>query len=180
MTRRKNDAPKKTGVNRGIEKGVATQQFESRVICKKCGKDVEFTLGSELFVRCPRCNKRMERDLKQENKKANRIISLDILRRSKRAQLSLGFFLTVAVLVYNIVGFLTDLFAGGNWWLGLLGIPFIVLSYFLIKGTKTGSASAKYRFYARLALIVNFAVLLVIIATSVPLFADWIREFLGR
>ena len=177
-------APKKTGVNKGIEKGVNEQQFQDKVICKKCGKEVDFTLGSTLFLKCPRCDARVERDLKKEEKKANKIIKWDILWRSKKAQLSFGFTLTLLAAGYNILGFFLgwfqDTWVNNGWWFGLFSAPFIIISYFCIKGTKTGSASLKYRFYARLALIVNFAALLVIIATTVPFLSDKISEFFGR
>lgn len=173
------ESTKKTGVNKGIEKGVSTQQFKDMVICKKCGKEVEFTLGSQLFLKCPRCNARIERDLKKEEKKAKKIIKWDILRRSKKAQLSFGFTLTILALVYNTIGFFAGMF-DEMWWLGLFSVPFVILSYFLMKGTRKGSASVKYRFYAWLALIINLCVLLVIIATSVPLIADELHEFIGK
>jgi len=179
MAKKKDKAPKKTGINKGIEKGVSEQQFKDRVICKKCDKAIDFNLGSKLFIKCPRCDARVERDLKDEEKKAKKIIKWDILRRSKKAQLSFGFTLTVLALAYNIAGFFAGWFEP-HWWFGLFSIPFVVISYFCIKGTKKGSASAKYRFYAWLALIVNFVALLIIIATSAPYLSEKIHEFLGR
>ena len=176
--------PKKTGVNKGIEKGVSTEQFKDEVVCKKCGKEVQFTLGSQLFLKCPRCNARVERDIKREEKQAKKIIKWDILRRSKKAQLSFGFMLTILAIGYNVLGFFLgwfgDAWVTNGWWFGLLSIPFVIISYFCIKGTKKGSASAKYRFYARLALIVNFIALLIIVATCVPFVSDKVHEFLGK
>ena len=171
--------PKKTGVNKGIEKGVSEQQFQDKVICKKCSKEIEFTLGSQLFLKCPRCNYRMERCLDDENKKANRIIKWDVLRRSKKAQLSLGFTLTVLVLAFNIMGFFFGWFTGGMWWLGLLGIPLLVVSAICIAGTRKNSASGKYRFYAWLAGLVNAVALLIVVASCAPYLSDKIRDFFG-
>ena len=175
----KEKAPKKTGINKGIEKGVSEEQFKDRVICKKCGKEIDFTLGSKLFLKCPRCAARVERNLKDEEKKAKKVIKWDILRRSKKAQLSFGFTVMLLAVGYNILGFFQGWF-DPNWFFGLFSLPFIVLSYFCIRGTKTGSASLKYRFYARLALIVNFVALLIIIATCAPFLSDKINELLGR
>jgi|GEM_PF-1704571 len=179
-----NKAPKKTGVNKGIEKGVAEEQFTDKVICKKCGKEIGFTLGSELFLKCPRCGARVERDIKAEEKKAKKIIKEDVLRRSKKAQLSVGFGLTLIALAYNIVGFFSGWFADAwvtnGWWFELFSVPLVLFSFFLIKDTKETSASAKYRFFARLALIINFVAMLVIAATTVPYLADKIHEFLGK
>ena len=174
----KKPSTKKTGVNKGIEKGVSTEQFKDLVICKKCGKEVEFTLGSTLFLKCPRCNARVERDIKREEKQAKKIIKWDILRRSKKAQLAFGFFLTVLAAGYNILGFFLGWFEP-NWWMGLFSIPFIIIAYFCIRGTKTQSASKKYKFYAWLAGWVVLAAIIVVVATTVPAIADWIRDFLG-
>ena len=170
---------KKTGINKGIQKGVEAEKFYDKVICKKCHKEVEFLMGSELFLKCPRCAARVERDIKQEEKQVKKIISLDILRRSKRAQLALGFTLMAMAVGYAVIGFFTGLF-DPHWWLGLIAIPFLILSFFLIRGTKKGSASAKYRFYAWLALWVNLAALIIVVALSVPTSVQWINEFLGR
>ena len=174
----KKPAPKKTGINKGIEKGVSEAQFQDKVICKKCGKEIEFTLGSQLFLKCPRCNARVERDIKKEEKQAKKIIKWDVLRRSKKARLSFGFLLTVLSLKFNIIGFFSGWF-DVNWWLALLPLPFVIVSHLCAMGTKTG-ASAKYRFYARLALIVNFVAILVIAATSTPFISDMINDFIGR
>jgi DNA-directed RNA polymerase subunit RPC12/RpoP len=172
-------APKKTGVNQGIEKGVSEEKFNSKVICKKCGKEIEFTLGSQLFVKCPRCNARVERDLKAENKQAKKIIKWDVLLRSKKTQLSIGFFLTILALVLNMVAYLAEWFTP-YWWIRFATIPFVILGYFCIRGTKKNSASGKYKFYAWLALWVNLAVLLAIIILTVPFLYQFLDQILGR
>ena len=175
----KDKAPKKTGVNKGIEKGVNEEQFNDKVICKKCGKEIEFTLGSQLFVKCPRCGKRMERNLKHENKKANRIIKWDLLRRSKKAQLSFGFTLIVLALIFNIVAYFAGWFTE-YWWIRFASVPFLVLAFFCIRGTRHGSAMKRYKFYAWLALWVNLGALLLVIALTVPFFYEFIDKILGR
>ena len=180
MPTKKQKPPKKTGINKGVEKGVSEKQFRDKVFCHKCGKEVGITLGSEMFMKCPRCNTAMERDMGAEKKKVRRIIKLDILRRSKKAQLSFGFTLTLLVLGYNILGYFMDWFRGDWWLIGLASVPFLVISYCFIRGTRKSSASAKYRFYAWLALLVNFAALLVVVASCVPWVVDFVDGFLGR
>jgi len=167
--------PPKTGVNKGIEKGVAEQQFQDKVICKKCGKELEFTLGSQLFIRCPRCNKRTERNLKTENKKANRIITLDILSRSKRLFLAVGLFLVVIGGGFNVLNFF---FGWVPEWYGLLTLPLIFIGAFCIMITRWKSASKRYKFYAWLAGWIVLAAIAVTLL-SVPYIANWARDLLG-
>ena len=171
--------PPKTGVNKGIEKGVAEQEFQDKVICKKCDKAIEFTLGSKLFVKCPRCNTRVERNLKHENKKANKIIRWDILRRSKKAQLSFGLFLVILGAGFNVLNFFLGWLPANLWWLGFVSLPFILLGGLCIKGTRKNSASAKYRFYAWLAGWIVLGALILVIITTVPTIADWLKDLLG-
>jgi uncharacterized C2H2 Zn-finger protein len=164
----KKDKTTPTGVNQGLKQGLTPDDFKSRVICKKCGKDIEFTLGSELFVRCPRCNAKIERDLATENKEAKKIIKFDIFRRSKRYHLHIGFIFTLIALAYNTVGFFAGLFAGDMWWLALVSLPLVLLSYALVRVTRYKSASRKYRFFAWLALILNTVALAAVVITAVP------------
>lgn len=179
MSAKEPKAPKKAGVNKGIEKGVDSDKFYDKVICKKCGKEIEFLLEGKFFQKCPRCNARVERNLKQEGKQAKRIIVLDILRRSKRAQLHFGFILTMISFAYSVTGFFTGIFTGNRWWLALLSLPFVVLAFFLMKGTRQKSASKKYKFYAWLALIINFVAFALIVVTAVPPLNTMLAEFLG-
>jgi len=171
---------KKTGVNAGIEQGMPEQMFERKIKCHSCNKEVEYTLGSKLFTKCPRCGKKMERCVGAEKKEARRLIKWDILRRSKRTVLSFGFFLTLMALTFNIVGLFVNLFSDGRWWLALCSLPLIILSYFCMRITKTQSASKKYKFYARLALIVNFVALGVMLITAIPPVTDWVNDLMGR
>lgn len=171
-------APKKTGVNKGIQKGVTEAQFNDKVICKKCGKEIEFTLGSQLFVKCPRCNKRMERNLKEENRRANRIIKWDILRRSKKAQLIFGLFWVIAGAGFNILNFFFAWIPANLWGLGFLTLPLIMLGAYFIMITRKTSASKKYKFYAWLAGWIVLAALAVTLI-SIPAVADYVRDFLG-
>jgi len=161
-------AVKATGVNKGIKHGVEAEQFEGRVICKKCGKDIEFTLGSELFLKCPRCRNKVERDLKSENKESKKIIKFDLLRRSKKYLLHFGVLLTALALTYNIFGFFSSLFANHGWWLALVSLPLVALSVACTRITRLKSASKKYRFFAWLAIGLNLAALAVICITALP------------
>lgn len=171
-------APKKSGVNKGIEKGVAEEKFEDRVICKKCGKGVDFTIGSKLFLKCPRCNTRVERNLKSENKKANKIIRWDVFLRSKKTQLVFGLILVILGAGFNILNFFFEWIPANLWGLGFLTLPFIFLGAYSITYTRRNSASKKYKFYAWLS---GWIVLAAVIVTliSIPAIADWVREFLG-
>jgi hypothetical protein len=167
---------KKTGVNAGIEKGVDETAFDRKVICHKCSKEIEFVLGGKYHKRCPRCSGKLERCFKQEGAEAKKVIKLDILRRSKRTMLSIGFVLTAIALGYNIIGFFTGLFADGQWYFALCSLPLLILSYFCMQITKEKSASKKYRLYARIALIVNFVALAVLVVTAVPYLSDLLHD----
>ena len=172
---------KATGVNKGLKEGMQPEQFEGRVICKKCGKDIEFTLQSELFQKCPRCGKVVERQAKDETKRAGRIIKWDILRRSKRAMLRIGAFLSVVAITYNLTGFFTGLFNkplgnGTFWWLALLSLPLVVLAYFCMRTTYVKSASKKYKFFAWLSFSLVIIALALIVITAVPDFNKWAME----
>jgi len=175
---KKKAPPKKTGVNKGIEKGVSEEKFDGRVICKKCGKEINFTLGSKLFVKCPRCNARVERDLKQENKKANRIISLDILSRSKRLYLAVGLVIVILGAGFNIFNFFYPVIPANLWGLGFCTLPFIFLGAFFIMVTRWKSASKRYKFYAWLAGWIVLAAIAVTLI-SIPYIADWARDLIG-
>jgi uncharacterized C2H2 Zn-finger protein len=179
MSTKKQKAPAKTGINKGIEKGVDEKEFASKVFCKKCDKEIEFTLGSKLFVKCPRCNARLERDLKDENKKANRIIKWDVLRRSKKAQLITGLVFVILGAGFNILNFFVDFMPSKLWALGLLTLIPVLLGGLLIANTKNTSASKKYKFYAWLAGWVVLAAVAVVIITTVPAIAGEIRHWLG-
>jgi len=171
-------APKKTGVNKGIEKGVAEEKFEDRVICKKCGKAVDFTIGSKLFIKCPRCNTRVERCLKAENKKANRIIKIDVLLRSKKTQLIFGLALVILGAGFNVLNFFFEWIPANLWALGFLTLPFIFLGAYSIMYTRKNSASKKYKFYAWLSGWLALAAIVVTLI-SIPAVADWVRELFG-
>jgi len=178
MSAKKQPTNKPTGVNKGIKEGIDPSEFKGRVICKKCGKDIEFTKGSTLHLKCPRCQSKVERDLKAENKEAEKIIKYDILRRAKKYSLQFGFVLTCIAIAYNIVGYLTEWFGMGptHWWLGLMSIPIVLLSFAFTRITRLKSASKKYRFFAWLALILNIVAVLVIVITSVPYLSEKLTE----
>jgi len=164
----KKESDKPTGVNKGIKEGMDPSEFQGRVICKKCGKDIEYTMGSTLHLKCPRCQAKIERDLKSENKEVDQIIKYDIIRRAKKYSLQFGFVLTCIAIAYNIVGFFTEWFSSGYWWLGLMSIPLVLLSFAFTRTTRLKSSSKKYRFFAWLALILNVVAVLLIVITSVP------------
>jgi len=176
--------PEKTGVNKGIEQGMSKEQFEGRVICKKCGKDIEYTLGSKLFLKCPRCGKRVERCLKDEEKKAKKIIKLDILLRSKRTHLIAGLIFVILGAGFTVLNFCLAVFAGtpiipnNLWGLGFLTLPFILFGAFLIGITRRKSASKKYKFFAILS---GLLVLIAIAITTIciPDVANWVRGLLN-
>jgi len=178
MAVKKDKAPKKTGVNKGIQKGVTEEQFNDKVICKKCGKEIEFTLTSQLFVKCPRCNKRMERNLKEEHRRANKIIKWDILRRSKKAQLIFGLFWVILGAGFCVLNFFFDWIPANLWGLGFLALLPIILGAYFIMITRKQSASKKYKFYAWLAGWIVLAAIAVTLI-SIPAVADYVREFLG-
>jgi hypothetical protein len=172
---KKKPPPKKTGVNKGIEKGVSEEKFDSRVICKKCGKEIDFTLGSKLFLKCPRCNTRVERCIDNENKKAKKIISLDILSRSKRLYLAIGLVLVILGGGFNVLNFF---FGWIPEWYGLLTLPLIFIGAFFIMITRWKSASKKYKFYAWLAGWIVLAAIAVTLL-SIPYIANWARDLIG-
>jgi len=171
-------APKKTGVNKGIEQGVSEEKFDSKVICKKCDKAIEFTLGSKLFVKCPRCNARVERDLKKENKQANKIIGLDILARSKRLWLIVGLICVILGAGFNVFNFFYPVIPTNLWGLGFLTLVLIIPGAFFIMVTRYKSASKMYKFYAWLAGWIVLAAIAVTLL-SIPYIANWARDLLG-
>jgi len=176
MAKKSVQPTKPTGVNKGIKEGIDPEEFQGRVICKKCGKDIEFTLGSELFLKCPRCKNKVERDLKTEQKEAKKIIKYDILRRSKKYILHFGFLLTIGAIAYNLVGFLTEWFSSGYWWLGLMSLPFVVLSSICTFITRKKSASKLYKMFAWVVWGLNLAALALIIVTSIPQLNEMLME----
>jgi len=143
------------------------EDFKGRVICKKCGKDIDFTLGSELFQKCPRCNGKIDRDIVAEDKQAKKIIKFDILRRAKKYTLEFGVFFALAAIAWNIIGFYGEWFEDGKWWLALLSLPFIAISYICTRITRLKSASKRYRILAWAALILICIALALSIATTV-------------
>jgi len=181
---KKDKAPKKTGVNKGIEKGVSEEKFDGRVICKKCGKEIDFTLGSKLFLKCPRCNVRVERCIDDENKKANKIIKMDVLLRSKRTHLIAGLVFVILGAGFVVLNFCLAVFGGtaiipnNLWGLGFLALPFILFGAFLIGITRRKSASKKYRFFAILSGILVI-IALAITTICIPDVADWVRGLLN-
>ena len=175
---KKNTTDKKpTGVNKGIKEGIDPEKFKGRVICKKCGKDIEFTLESELFRKCPRCGARVERDIEAETAEAKKIIKYDIMKRAKKFTLHFGIFLTAVALAWNITGFFTGLFAGNFWWLAMLSLPLIALSYALTRVTRLKSASKRYKFFAWLALVLNLIALAAVVVTAVPVINEKLIEW---
>ena len=172
-------APPKTGVNKGIQKGVREEKFDDKVICKKCGKEITFTLGSKLFIKCPRCAGRVERCLKEENKRANKIIKWDILRRSKKAQLIIGLFFVILGTGFNALNFFVQFWTGNLQYIGFATLPLILFGGFCIMWTRKTSASKKYKFYAWLAGWIVLAAIVVVVATSVPYLAENVRDWLG-
>lgn len=165
-------AEKKSQVNRGIKKGVDTELFKDHVICTKCGKDVEFTLESQLFVNCPRCGKKLERNLKKETAEGKQVIREDIKRRGKGAILSFASFLTFVGLIYLGVALFTGLIAD-NWLFAMIPLPLFIISLITTIMLKK-SVSLKVRLGCKIMFIIN----IVLIAAAVAVIFDPIREFL--
>ena len=168
MVAKKNQSLKPTGVNKGIKEGIDPKEFQGRVICKKCGKDIEFTLGSELFLRCPRCKGKIERDIKSEGKEAEKIIKFDLFRRSKKYLLQISFVLTSIAIAYNITGFFCGLFEPPLWWLALMSLPLVAVSYVCAAVARKKSAAKRYRIWAWVAVgLIGFAIAAIVV-TVIP------------
>jgi len=167
---------KPTGINKVISKGAPQDEMHGRVICKKCGKDIEFKKTVRVHMTCPRCNEALERSLDSEYKQARKIISYDFFRRNKKYFLYLGLALTAGALAWNIIGFFTQLFANHGFWLGLLSIPLVVLSLAVTNYPRLKSASKKYRVLTWLMLMLNVIAVVAIIITSVPYINERLAE----
>jgi len=159
-------AEKVTQVNKGIKKDVATELFKEIVVCNKCDKEVEFTLESQLFLNCPRCGKKLQRNLKKEVKEGKQIIKEDIKRRGKGEILAFTTFLTVVGLTYLIVALFTGLIAK-TWLFSLIPLPLFFIA--LISNIVTSkSISVKIRFFSKIMLIVNAVMIAVAILAIFP------------
>ena len=97
-----------------------------------------------------------------------KVIKYDLLRVSKKYLLYIGFALTGLAITYCIVGFFSEWFTSRFWWLALLAIPFVVLSFLCIRITKLKSASKRYQVFAWLALSVNIVAIAIITVTAIP------------
>jgi len=169
---------KPTGVNKAIQQGTPIEKLESRVICKNCGKDIEFKKTVRLHLKCPRCSQPLERDINKEYKQANRIIRYDLFRRSKKYFLHIGLVFAAIALAYNIIGFFTQVFANHGWWLALVSIPFVLLSLFLMSYARLkNTTSKKLRILSWSIIILNFLAVAAIVITAVPYLNERLLEW---
>jgi len=178
MAKQKSSTP--SGVNKGIQQGMQPEDFRGRVICKKCGKDIEFTLESELFQKCPRCKNKVERCLDAEGQEAKKIIKFDLLRRSKKYLLHIAIFIVSLAIAYNITGFFAGLFAENLWWLGLLSLPLVAVSYIFARVGMKKSAAKRYKVLGWIAVGLNLVALALIVVTAVPYINERLMALYGR
>ena len=157
---------KPSQVNKGIKKGVETELFKEIVICNRCDKEVEFTLESELFRKCPRCGKKLDRNIKKETKEGKKVIKEDIKRRGKGKILAFANFIAFVGFVYLIVALATNLIAS-SWWYALIPQPLFIVSLISTFITKQ-SVSMKVRFYSRILFIVSIVLIVIAVAAIFP------------
>ena len=144
------------------------QAMKNRLICKKCGKDVEYTNTIEIHTNCPRCRAPLGRDLGKEHKQAKRVYMYDFLRRNKKYFLYISIFLTIFAIGYNVVGFFAQLFSKHGWYFALLSIPFVVFSSLATSALFLKTSSRKIRILSLIAIILNLIAIAAIVVTSVP------------
>ena len=152
------------------------QELKSRVICKNCGKDVEFTKTSQLHRTCPRCKAPLDRDIAKEQKQVKGIINFDFLRKAKRYFLFFAFALSCIAIGYNCILFFTQVFSDKGWWIALMSIPLVVLSIIFSSSIRLKSTSKKMRVFSWLVLILNIVAIAAIVVTSVPQINDKLTE----
>ena len=152
------------------------EAIKGRVICKKCGKDVEFTKTSELHQLCPRCKTPLDRNLAKEGKELKRIIYYGFFRRYKKFFLFVAVVMTAAALAFNIIGFLTQWFSSREWWMSMLSIPFVLLSSLMSCTGSFRSTSKKFRVFSWIAVSLNIIAAIAIVITSVPQLNDMLYK----
>jgi len=177
MTPKSTKNTKPTGINKVIEKGAPEQEMQGRVICKNCGKDINFTKTVRLHLNCPRCNAALERNIDQEYKQAKRVINYDFYLRNKKYFLYLGLVLASMALAFNTIGFFTQLFVNGRFWIALLSLPFVLINIAIIHFPRLKSQSRKHKILAWLLLVLNILAILAIIATAIPQLNDAIYRW---
>jgi len=168
QTKQQEGKIEKTGINKAIDKDLPTQDFKDKVVCKKCGKVTEYTKGVKMYTRCPLCNEPLERDLVKEEKEGKAIIKYSLLRRSKRYFIYIGLVLTAISIAYNVIGFFTQLFDNGFWWLALMSLPLVIISAVLSTYARFKSSMKRYRFMSWLIVVINIVALAAIAVTAVP------------
>jgi len=166
-----------TPINKALDKGISKEDFKSNVICKKCGKDIEFLKTVELHLKCPRCKTPLERDLAKENKHGKKVINYDFFRRNKKYFLYVGLISTALALVYNIGGFFLQLFAQHGFWYALISAPFVLISLTFTSITRLKSKSKKHRILEWTLLILNIIAIVAIIITVIPPLNDKLLEW---
>jgi len=172
----KTKSTKTTGINKAIENANA-DKFQSRVICKKCGKDIEFTKGVELHLDCPRCKTKLERDLGKEAKHAKKIINYAWFMKNKKYFLYVSFGLAIAAIIYNVALFFTQVFANDLWWLALMSIPLVIFSVVFTSFPRLKSTRIKHRIFAWATLVLNVIAIAAIVTTSIPELNDRLLDW---
>jgi len=168
----------KKGGSVPVRNDAEKQQLRERVICQKCGKDVEFTKSVEVLSVCPRCKAPLGRDLKKETKEAKRIINFAFLMRLKKYFLFFAFALTCTAIAYNFILFFSQVFTGGYWWAALCSLPLIAMSCLLMftGSLKLKSPNKVLRFFSWICVILNIVALCAVAITAVPQLNDKLLE----
>ena len=150
----------------------------SRIICKKCGKDVEFTKTVTVHLDCPRCKAPLGRDLKQEGKDVNRSerkeITYAFLRQYKKYFLFFALIATITAITLNCIFFFTQVLEKYGW---TISVPFVVFSLACSGTLGFKSSSRKIRVLSWIVILLNAAAIACIIMTSIPSFNDSVREW---
>ena len=97
-----------------------------------------------------------------------RVIRFDFFLQHKKYFLYVAFALTVGALTWTVLGFLGHLFSGGRWWLALLALPLVIVSFLFTNFPRLASRSKRHRILQWFVLIANIIATLLIITVSVP------------
>jgi len=150
---------------------------QERVICEKCGKDIEITEGASP-QKCPRCESTIECGGARPNKLIERIIKYDLLRRSKKYVVHFAVVLVGLAIAFNITGFFTGLFSNGFWWLALLSLPLVAVSYVFARVAMKKAVARRYKVLAWIVVGLNAFALACVVVTSVPYINELLMDAL--
>ncbi|MCL2228591.1 MAG: hypothetical protein FWC00_02045 [Firmicutes bacterium] len=152
-----------------IKNEAMKQELKSRVICKTCGKDIEFTKTVKMHSDCPRCNTPLDRDFKAEQKSARHIINYDFLKTLRRYYVFIALVLVSVAIAFNVSLFFSLVIQVEGWWIALCSLPLVAISVWLsCKSIRFKSKTKMLRICSWCVFVLNIVAIILIIITSIP------------